>query len=441
MSNTDEDPEPHIRVYPDRHEIYKGGTIIEQHSTASRSDEAKQRSDDIKDSFDDGYLVEKFELVRESGTEHIPERIQNREEFEQLQSHIDQIVDGMSANRGRALAAHTVLLLAIKSLEPNQSIRLHKSSIWKEGLPMRGIDSDYISPELSDRDLVHVNRDGVMMTRTLAENLPYGAAYPANIKGPQSSWAGVIEILEERDDGELAEAALEYMILVLYNRGDKANELNEDAISKTENLISDGLSEKDVRQLIREHINNSDHAARLLEISLHSLYQPLQEADILDGRLKSLTQMRSADRKHGNVGDIEVVAPDDEFHVKEAIDGKYGHGLNLGELRDLGSKLRSHPETESVIFVTSVERDLSSDVKEAINRLETNFNVNIDVRSLGKHSQAVLKQYDDAGIRPDSWLTSYVETLTHRRRDIAPIDEPTIDWVDTLIEVLEERTS
>lgn len=441
MPDTDEDPEPHIRVYPDRHEIYKGGTIIEEHSTASRSDEAKQRSNDIKESFDDGYLIEKLELVRESGIDHIPERIQKSEDFQQLQSHIDRVVDAMSANRGRALSVHTVLLLAIKSLEPTQSIRLHKSSIWKEGLPMRGIDSDYISPELGDRDLVHLNSDGGMMTRTLAENLPYGVAYPANIKGAQSSWAGVIEILEQNDDGELSEAALEYMLLVLYNRGHKANELNEVAISRTENLISEGLSGKEVLRLIREHINNSDHAARLLEISLHSLYQPLQEVDVFDGSLKALTQMRSADRKHGNVGDIEIVAPDDEFLVKEAIDGKYGHGLMLGELRDLRSKLNSHPETESVTFVTSTERDVSSEVSDKIDQLENDFEVNIDVRSLEEHSQAVLKQYDHAGIHPDSWLTSYVETLTHQRRDIAPINEPTIDWVDTLIGVLEERTS
>lgn len=43
-----------------------------------------------------------------------------------------------------------------------------------------------------------------------------------------------------------------------------------------------------------------------MEIAIHSLMQAMQENKLFpDCELKSLSQMRSANNKHGNIGDIE----------------------------------------------------------------------------------------------------------------------------------------
>lgn len=441
MTDSDSSTEPHIRVYSDRHEIHRSGEHLETHSTDDRSEAAKRRSNHIKNQLEKGYLSRRLNKVAESGLEDVPKELQNREEFNQLQNHLNEIVEGISPNQGRALAVHTVLLLAIKSIEPEQSIRLHKSSIWKEGLPMRGIDSEYIAREISDRDLVRVNRDGVMMTRTLAENLPYGIAYPAEIKGPQRAWGQVIETLEETDDGDLAEGALHYLLLTLHNRGEDARELNNAATEELNTLLSEGVTEKDSLGIIKEHIRRSPHAARLLEVALHSLYQPLDQVNELEGVLKPLTQMRSADQKHGNVADIEIVDSDDEFHIYEALDGKHGHEPMLREIKDLGPKLEQHPETEYVAFVTTAEHVLPNKVKEEQEQLMREHDVIIEFETLNQISQRMLQWYEQAGLEPKNWLVAYVQTLTHQRQEIAPIHEPTPKWVGVLVDVMENHST
>jgi len=83
--------------------------------------------------------------------------------------------------------------LTIKSISPEQSIRLHKGSSstsfsWKEGISMRVLDKNYITPLLRKYKLLRLNADGFMMTRTLAENYPYSQVYKAAIRGAKKEW-------------------------------------------------------------------------------------------------------------------------------------------------------------------------------------------------------------------------------------------------------------
>lgn len=45
----------------------------------------------------------------------------------------------------------------------------------------------------------------------------------------------------------------------------------------------------------------------------------------------------------------------------------------------------------------------------------------------------------ESGIDYSQWLIAYAETLTHRRRDQVPLNEPTREWVDILTDVLEDE--
>ena len=84
--------------------------------------------------------------------------------------------------------------LVIKSIIPEQSIRLHKGAVkkgtfsWVDGISMRTIDSNYITPFLREESLLNINKYGIMMTRSLAENYPYSKVYKAEMKGPFKEW-------------------------------------------------------------------------------------------------------------------------------------------------------------------------------------------------------------------------------------------------------------
>lgn len=110
---------------------------------------------------------------------------------------------------GRAIVGLTVLQLTIKVLEPKQSIRLHKCGnadfSWSDGVTMRTFDANYIEPVLREFGLLYINKYGVFMTRSLAENYPYTQFYKAAIRGGKEYWLLLVnEIEEDKLDSSIA---------------------------------------------------------------------------------------------------------------------------------------------------------------------------------------------------------------------------------------------
>jgi len=172
---------------------------------------------------------------------------------------------------------------------------------------MRSLDRQYITPVLRKYELLRLNADGFMMTRSLAENYPYSMVYKANIRGARSEWLNLVEATEK---GELAaESALQYLLSQLLNQADNFRRLASLVIEKLSLFLeATVINQKIVVSLILSHINQSDYAARLMEISMHSLMQAMQDYQVFPNSvLKPLSQMRSANKKHGNVGDIELL--------------------------------------------------------------------------------------------------------------------------------------
>lgn len=428
-----EGTEPHMRVYQDRFEIIHPDGDKSVYYEGKQSDAAKTRYDNIKQELEAGYLEEKYTQVR-NGVHDI-DRL--TEDARQL---IDRLVDGVTANEGRTLLGLTFLQLVIKSIEPTQSIRLPKGSkhphhfSWKEGISMRSIDNNFTTPFLHDKGFLRLNSDGVFMTRSLAENYPYSPFYKANNKGDEEAWAELVELIEANE--ELAEPLLEYLLLVLINRGEDAEDRNQELLEQVEQYTATDPSIEDVYRLIRNHLRTSQHTSRLLEVALHSLFQVKDEEDRLDYALKPLTQLRSADKKHGNVGDVELVSSNEEFHIYKAYDAKYGEVDITGSLRDLEDKLVDHPETEEVVFISDTAIPVDAHHREQITSLEQRFDVDITVTKFKDECMLLLHELEDNGIQAGEWLDAYAETLCHQRRDYAPIDEPTDDWVEALTDQL-----
>ena len=67
---------------------------------------------------------------------------------------------------------------------------------------------------------------------------------------------------------------------------------------------------------------------------MHSLFQVLEDQGSFEGGfLKPLSQMRSANKKHGNVGDIEITAGKrNGLHIVESWDAKYGKAYLRDEI-------------------------------------------------------------------------------------------------------------
>lgn len=199
----------HLDIYKDRSELYYDGKIS-VFEEGTQTTETSQRYTKITESLESGYLDEVINNLSPIDYEDLTD--DNR-------ARLKDLVDGLTSEVGRALVGLSVLQLTIKSIVPEQSIRLHKGGrsssrfSWKDGLSMRSIDRKYNTPFLRKYDLLSMNRDGVFMTRSLAENYPYSKLYKAEMRGPFKEW---VEIVDEIELGSMpGKSGLCYLLTLL----------------------------------------------------------------------------------------------------------------------------------------------------------------------------------------------------------------------------------
>lgn len=156
------------------------------------------------------------------------------------------------------------------------------------------------------------------MTRTLAENYPFSKLYKAEIRGPFDEWIDIVDAIE--DNTMPAELALSYLMLLLKRNADAFKTLANDTIGLASAYKNRTF--ENIENLLKTFYDSTYGKARAFEVVMHGLMQAKAEMDAIgDWELVPLSQMRSANKKHGNVGDIELSS--DEIIV-EAWDAKYG---------------------------------------------------------------------------------------------------------------------
>ena len=207
--------EPVICIYADRSILIDETGKEFQFDEGKTSEEAKKRLAIIKNALEKGFLEK---IIAECKNPQI--KIENINE-EQTKT-IEALVNSVTSEVGRAIVGLTILQLTVKAILPKQSIRLHKGGSgtrdfsWREGIPMRNLDSNYITPVLRKFDLLKINKFGFMMTRTLAENYPYSKLYKAGIRGARQEW---LEITDEVERGEIDSLnALKQLLIFLNNK-------------------------------------------------------------------------------------------------------------------------------------------------------------------------------------------------------------------------------
>jgi hypothetical protein len=301
---------------------------------------------------------------------------------------------------------------------------------------MRSLDSQFITPFLRKHDLLRINKYGVFMTRSLAENYPYSQFYKASIRGARDAWLTLVDKVEA---GEVnAENALRYLLALLRNRAEWFTQLSDTAIKATNQFLTASSTFDSVFALIQKHIDSSFYSARLLEVCMHAFLQVLEDRGLLNGRLLPLCQMRTANKKHRNVADIEVVSMDDNEMIIEAWDAKYGKPYLLDELNELLDKLQLR-SLEIVGFVVEREPDLRPEILNRISEISESTETEIKILSLRDWIELYLNRLQQQELRDEiarEWIIAYIESLCQRRRDRAPIDEPADLWVKDWIQIL-----
>lgn len=134
-----------------------------------------------------------------------------------------------------------------------------------------------------------------------------------------------------------------------------------------------------VEKVVKAFLRKTSYPARAFEITLHAFMQALIDLEYADATLEPLSQMRSANKKHGNVGDIELKEGKD---ILEAWDAKYQKLYLRDELEELADKLETAPRVVSAGFVVDEQPDIREDIKERIDEIEAEFDTEIRLMSL-----------------------------------------------------------
>jgi len=422
-------PEEYIKIFLDRSVLVGENGEEELFPEGRTSAAARRRLRALRDAFEAGFLPELIESCRALN-------VRFEEPPQEQMDLFEEMVESVNSQRGRAIIGLTVLQLCIKCICPDQSVRLHKGGrgrgfSWQEGLPMRAIDSNYITPVLREYGLLKVNKYGVFMTRSLAENYPYTNLYKAALRGAKDEWISIVELLE---DGAMnPHSALCYLISLLINRSDRFQEFAQEALGLVMAYIANNPSYPRIRDLIKAVVDKSDYSARVFEIALHSLFQVMESHLAFDGYLKPLSQMRSANKKHGDIGDIEITIGRGTLEIQESWDAKYGKPYLREELEELNDKLEDHPETRLAGFIVDGVPDLRDEIASRKRDIEECHEVAVPILNYEAWCEEQIQRVDiNRDVLAREWLQAFAESLCQQRRHIAPIDEPSSGWIEQL---------
>lgn len=428
MSENKNKDNSHLDVYLDRYELHQDD-VVTTYYEGFQNIATQKRYEKINTALANGYL---YDIAKE-----LPD-VDFSDLSNENKTLLKRLVDGITSEVGRALVGVAFLQLTIKSITPDQSIRLHKGATrkgsfsWVDGISMRTIDSNYNTPFLREQGLLNVNKFGVFMTRSLAENYPYSKLYKAEMRGPFKEWIDIVDAIENKTMP--AKLGLYYMMALLKNKSDNFNAMADEAV-KLANEYKD-KSFNGIKALMKNFVNETDYSARAFEIIIHGFMQAMSEANMLgDLELIPMSQMRSANKKHGNIGDVELK---DGKVIVEAWDAKYGKPYLRDELEELRDKILSSPGVKIAGFIVDGEVDRRKDVVNRADEIAGETGVEIQLLSF---DEWVAYQTNKIGIgQMDKlatlWLIAVVESFSQRRLEIAPIDEPCEAWVQDLIKIL-----
>ena len=197
---------------------------------------------------------------------------------------------------------------------------------------------------------------------------------------------------------------------MLINRSDAFKKTAEMAVREVRVVAQQLNSLEQAIDFMEAYVNGSPYSARVFEVAMHSFFQVLDdEKKIFGGYLKTHSlRCVLLIKKHGNVGDIEIVKKQGGLEILEAWDAKYGKRDLRDELEELNEKLADHSEAELVGFVVDGSIELKPDIQTRIAELEEIHEVKIEVYNFRDWiRQQATRLPKDAGNINAHWLTAF----------------------------------
>ena len=220
---------------------------------------------------------------------------------------------------------------------------------------------------------------------------------------------------------------------LLINKSNRFEELAKEVLDKLNKHAAFTFDQ--VESLLINFYTNTQYSARAFEVVMHSFMQASVKLGLTDLSLEPLSQMRSANKKHGNVGDIEM--KEGRFIV-EAWDAKYGKTYLYDELGELEDKLVANTGVKLAGFVVNERVEMKPEIKTKISDVSVITDTEIRLFTFKEWVRFKLDGIDrqHLNIFANEWIKAVVESFARRRLGIAPIDEPCDGWLTDLKKLL-----
>ena len=242
----------------------------------------------------------------------------------------------------------TVLITSLthKVVKPKQDVRKHQASM-RGGYSGRMIDTKYVTPFLKSNQLTHMEESG-WLTRSLEHNSPYNFNYNGKIKDKEVRLAFLT--LLDKIENKIANPQhyLDYLLQKLIL-------LRDNNINQTVHLKSAEIAIDDVIALLEQHFQSTDSSgtARLPVLAVYSMYECMmnQVARYQDKSLLKLKSHTTADRKSGDIGDIQINYNSQPF---EGVEIKHNIVITAQLIQDAYRKIQAYP-VERYYLLSTVE--------------------------------------------------------------------------------------
>ncbi len=208
-------------------------------------------------------------------------------------------------------------------------------------------------------------------------------------------------LIQNADSNERLE---KIVILILEKMIEERNK-GKIPLTKPKNLSID-----QVMQLLHEHFKSpyQKNAPRLPQVALYAMYQCLMKdvGRYSDFELKPLERMKTANRKSGTVGDIDIWK---DGRPIEAVEIKFEIPINKSHVSETMQKVRA--ESVERYFILSTAETLPSDIDE-IQRMKDDFMKTNGCEIIVNGVYGTLKYYLRLLESTNEFINSYTDLLS-----------------------------
>jgi len=258
------------------------------------------------------------------------------------------------ANTRHASRGAVITLGICKIVYPDQDIRLHKAE-FEGGYSARSIDTSITVPFLQSKGLPYN-----VETHWLSQTLSFAGPFLPDLvlkTVPKMAGPDLIEVANIIQNSESPEKVVNVVVLMLYYLIQERNKGNIQ-LTRPKNLSID-----QVIVLLHKHFEHKykKNAPRLPQVAIYAIYQCLKDSV---GRYSSfelmpLERLKTANRKSGSVGDIDLKL---NGRPIEAVEIKYEIPINEAIVAEAMQKIKS--ESVERYLILSTKPPHASDIQK-----------------------------------------------------------------------------